>query len=96
MIEPKMEETTRVDPAVASFEKHAAEMAAGWSPEVRAYAVSLVAEIDFARRLRDFREAFHLSQRRMAEITGEDQGDISRLERRELNPSAERRAHDRA
>jgi uncharacterized phage-associated protein len=90
MIEPKMEETTRVDPAVASFEKHAAEMAAGWSPEVRAYAVSLVAEIDFARRLRDFREAFHLSQRRMAEITGEDQGDISRLERRELNPSAER------
>jgi len=90
MIDHKTEEVTHTDPAVTSFEKHAAEMVAGWSPEVRAFAASLVEEIDFARRLREFREAFHLTQRRVAEITGENQGDISRLENRDLNPSAER------
>lgn len=90
MIEQKTEEVTHADPAVASFEKHEAEMVAGWSPEVRALSAALVEEIDFARRLRSFREAFRLTQRRMAEITGEDQGDISRLESRDLNPSVER------
>ena len=76
--------------AATSFERRRAAMRASWSPEIRAYSASLVAEIDFARRLREFREAFQLSQRQIAEITGEDQGDISRLERRELNPSVDR------
>jgi uncharacterized phage-associated protein len=79
----------RADPA-ASFEARRAAMRASWTPEVEAYAATLVAEIDFARRLREFREAFGLTQRQIAAITGEDQGDVSRLERGELNPSAER------
>lgn len=79
----------RADPA-ASFESRRATMRASWTPEVEAYAATLVADIDFARRLREFREAFGLTQRQIAAITGEDQGDVSRLERRELNPSAER------
>lgn len=79
----------RADPA-ASFEARRAAMHASWTPEVEAYAATLVAEIDFARRLREFREAFGLTQRQMAAIIGEDQGDVSRLERGELNPSAER------
>lgn len=79
----------RAEPAT-SFERRRAAMRASWTPEVLAYAETLVTEIDFARRLREFREAFRLSQRQVAEITGEDQGDISRLERGELNPSADR------
>lgn len=79
----------RVD-AGTSFERRRAAMRASWSPETKEYADSLVQGIDFARRLRDFREAFGLSQRGVAAITGEDQGDISRLERRELNPGADR------
>lgn len=79
----------RVDPA-ASFERRSAALRESWTPEVRDFAASLAAEIDFARRLLEFREAFHLSQRQMATITGEDQGDISRLERRELSPSVDR------
>ena len=79
----------RPDPA-ASYQGRQAAMRAAWTPEVQAYAASLVAEIDFARRLREFREAFALSQRQVADITSENQGDISRLERRELNPSADR------
>ncbi len=84
--------TTTTDRAagVSAYDRRRADMRASWSPEAKAYAAALVEEIDFARRLLEFREAFGLSQTRMAEITGEDQGDISRLERRELNPSVER------
>ena len=89
MTDIKTTTTARPDPA-ASFQRRRAEMRSSWTPEVQAYAATLVAEIDFARRLREFREAFGLSQRQIGEITGEDQGDISRLERRELNPSVER------
>ena len=69
--------TDRADPA-ASFEGRRAAMRASWTPEVEAYAATLVAEIDFARRLREFREAFGLTQRQIAAITGEDQGDVNR------------------
>lgn len=79
----------RID-ASTSFDRRRAAMRAAWTPEVEAYAASLVQEIDFARRLREFREAAGLSQRQVAAITAEDQGDISRLEHRELNPSVER------
>jgi len=79
----------RVDPA-ASHRDRSAAVRASWSPEVRVMAAELAADIDFARRLLDFREALGLTQRQVAEITGEDQGDISRLERRELNPSVDR------
>lgn len=79
----------RVDPA-SSYRDHAAAVRASWTPEVREAAAALAQEIDFARRLLEFREAFGLTQRQVAEITGENQGDISRLERRELNPSVER------
>lgn len=89
MSEIKTTTTARPDPA-ASFQRRREAMRASWTPDVQAYAATLVAEIDFARRLREFREAFVLSQRQIADITGEDQGDISRLERRELNPSVER------
>jgi uncharacterized phage-associated protein/ribosome-binding protein aMBF1 (putative translation factor) len=89
MSEVKNNTIDRPDPS-ASFQRRRAAMRASWTPEVQAYAATLVAEIDFARRLREFREAFGLSQRQIADITGEDQGDISRLERRELNPSVER------
>ncbi len=89
MSEVKNNTIDRPDPA-ASFQHRRAAMRASWTPEVQAYAAILVAEIDFARRLREFREAFALSQRQVADITGENQGDISRLERRELNPSADR------
>ena len=81
--------TERIDPT-ASFERRSAALRESWTPEVRDFAASLAAEIDFARRLREFREAFQLSQRQMAAITGEDQADISRLERRELSPSVDR------
>jgi uncharacterized phage-associated protein len=89
MSEAKDNIIDRPDPA-ASFQRRRAAMRGSWTPEVQAYAATLVAEIDFARRLREFREAFALSQRQVADITGENQGDISRLERRDLNPSAER------
>jgi uncharacterized phage-associated protein len=79
----------RTAPAT-SFERRAAAMRDAWTPEVKAYAASLVTEIDFARRLLEFREALGLSQHQTAAITGENQGDISRLEHRELNPSVER------
>lgn len=79
----------RVDPG-DSFERRRAAMRASWTPEVHEFAAVLAEEIDFARRLREFREVFSLTQRQVAEITGEDQGDVSRLERRELNPSQER------
>jgi uncharacterized phage-associated protein len=81
--------TSRVDPR-ASFERWSAEERDSWTPEMKAHVNSLAQEFDFARRLREFREAFGLSQRQVGEITGEDQGDISRLERRELNPGADR------
>jgi uncharacterized phage-associated protein len=79
----------RVDPG-ASYERRRAAMRASWTPEVHEFAAALAEEIDFARRLRAFRETFGLTQRQVADITGEDQGDISRLERRELNPSQDR------
>lgn len=78
-----------VDPG-ASYERRREATRAAWTPEVRAFAASLAEEIDFARRLRAFRETFGLTQRQVADITGEDQADISRLERRELNPSQDR------
>lgn len=80
---------SRIDPR-ASYERRSAALRASWTPEMNAYAATLAREFDFARRLRDFREAFGLSQRQVADISGEDQGDISRLERHELNPGADR------
>lgn len=80
--------TDRVNPRT-SYQRWSAELRDSGPPEMKAPA-ALAEEFDFARRLRDFREAFGLSQRHVGEITGEDQGDISRLERRELNPGTER------
>lgn len=80
---------SRVDPR-ASYERRSAALRDSWTPEMNAYADILAQEFDFARRLREFREAFGLSQAQVAEITGENQGDISRLERHELNPGSDR------
>jgi uncharacterized phage-associated protein len=74
----------------ASFRRNEERLRAEWGPELSAQAERLAGQIDFARRLREFRDAFGLSVRAVAQITEEDPGDISRLENRQLNPSVER------
>ncbi|MBI2781288.1 MAG: DUF4065 domain-containing protein [Chloroflexi bacterium] len=76
--------------STASFRRNEERLRAAWSPELTAYAERLGGEIEFARRLREFRDAFGLSVRAVGAITGEDPGDVSRLENRQLNPSVER------
>ncbi len=60
------------------------------SPEIQAYAVELAEQIDFARRLRELRRALGLTQAEVGEIIGEQQSEVSRLERGEANPSIAR------
>src|SRR5437879_5381463 len=73
-----------------SFEERAAEARESWTPEMVAYAASLTETFDLARRLREFRNALRLTQTQIAEIIGENQGDVSRLERGEIDPSTAR------
>lgn len=60
------------------------------SPDVREYAARLARTIDFRSRLTQLRATLGLTQSEAARITGENQGDISRLESGELNPSLAR------
>lgn len=92
MGEPEMtvEAIRNPQDAAASYRGHVDALRARWSPEVRAYAEQLGAEIDFARRLRELREVLDLSLRAAGKITGEDPGDFSRMENRLLKPSVER------
>jgi uncharacterized phage-associated protein/DNA-binding XRE family transcriptional regulator len=76
--------------ATAAFEREDAKDVAAWTPQMHAYAAELTAQVDFARRLRAIRASFRLSQRALATIIDEDQGDISRLEHGELNPGVDR------
>lgn len=73
-----------------SYEERVAKLRGSWSPEVAAYAASLAEAFDFARRIREYRTALGLTQTQMGAIIEEDQGDVSRLERGELNPSTAR------
>ena len=73
-----------------SYEERAAKARESWTPEMVAYAASLTETFDLARRLREFRKALRLTQTQIAEIIGEDQGDVSRLERGEIDPSTAR------
>lgn len=67
-----------------------AERRARLSPELRAYAERLAETVDFRVRLRELRSTLGVTQAAAAEITGENQGDISRMESGELNPSVTR------
>jgi|GEM_PF-234643 len=57
------------------------------SPELQEYAKSLAEVIDFRVRLHSLRTTLGLTQAQAGEVAGENQGDISRLESGELNPS---------
>jgi uncharacterized phage-associated protein len=67
-----------------------APIRAAWSPEGHEFAAALAAELDFQNRLRHARLALHLTQAQAARITGEDQADISRMERGAFSPSVRR------
>lgn len=73
-----------------SYDERAAKARESWTPEMVAYAASLAETFDLGRRLREFRKALRLTQTQIAEIIGEDQGDVSRLERGEIDPSTTR------
>jgi uncharacterized phage-associated protein/DNA-binding XRE family transcriptional regulator len=47
-------------------------------------------QIDFSHRLRELRSALNLTQRQAGEIVGEQQSEISRMERGDVNPSIAR------
>jgi uncharacterized phage-associated protein/DNA-binding XRE family transcriptional regulator len=68
------------------YEEGMARFRAAWSPAGK----QLAEDLDFASRLRATRKALGLTQEQVAEITGEDQADISRMERGRLNPSVRR------
>ena len=73
-----------------SYAERTAKARESWTPEMVAYAASLAETFDLARRLREFRRALRLTQAQIAGIIGEDQGDVSRLERGEIDPSTAR------
>ena len=67
MTDPKTKDPVPEDSAAASFQKHQAAMIAGWSPEVRAFAETLRAELDLARWSGDLHQGSSVSQRPRAE-----------------------------
>lgn len=78
------------------YEEAIAPFRSAWSTEAKEVAASLAADLDFAARLRATRQALGLTQVEVAAITGEDQGDVSRLERGLLNPTVARASRDLA
>lgn len=87
--------TARTEPAspaarTLGYEQAMEARRRGWDAETRALAAELADEYEFAARLRLTRQALGLSQVQVAAITGEDQGDISRMERGLLNPGVAR------
>ncbi len=61
-----------------------------WSPETLALYESLRDEHEFHNRIRMARLDLGLSQIEASRLTGEDQGDISKMESGRLNPSVRR------
>jgi ribosome-binding protein aMBF1 (putative translation factor) len=75
---------------MATFDEFTAELEA----EARAQGPEAVAELEafrlhfsLARQLAEQRRANHLTQKQLAEITGIDQSEISRIERGQANPT---------
>ena len=60
------------------------------APEIRAYADSLALTYDLARRIREVRAAFKLSEAEICAIIGEDRDALGQLERAEIDPAPER------
>jgi uncharacterized phage-associated protein/DNA-binding XRE family transcriptional regulator len=82
--------TETPDISEIGFQSPAAARRAQLSPEARAFGEQVGRNIDFRNRLRDRRLSLRLTQAEAATIVGEDQGDISRFERGERNPSLHR------
>lgn len=61
-----------------------------WTPELRQFASELSQHMRFQSRLVQLREALGLSQTAVGELVGEQQSEISRMEKGRIEPSADR------
>lgn len=75
---------------MATFDDFVAELEAearAEGPKARAELNALRLHFSLARQLAARRRALNLTQKRLAEITGIDQAEISRIERGQANPT---------
>jgi DNA-binding XRE family transcriptional regulator len=73
-----------------SFDELVAPIVESWSPEVRQFGEELSQRFYFGVRLAELRQSLGLSQAEAGQLVGENQSEISRIEREQVVPSVDR------